>query len=217
MKNWLKKNNWAIVFSTLLVVLASAGVAHADTTNTVLSTLITPQSPEATTSIDQRLASRETAYKSQLAGVDKTVIATKCKLAQSALIDVRSKDQKAAAIRLQAYNDLTQKLGFLVDNLSNQSVDATQLLTAQNQFVATINTYLNDAENYKAAMDDAITIDCVSDPTGFEASVLDARKLRAGLKPDVTAIKANETPLLKALSYERQLLISSPAKAKKTN
>jgi len=118
-------------------------------------------------------------------------------------LDRRTKDQKAAATRLQAYNDLTKRLANLVDNLSSQGVDATELSKAQNQFITDINTYLNDAENYKAAMDDAITIDCKGDPAGFKASVLDARTWRAKLGPDVAQIKKDQTPLAKALSEDQ--------------
>jgi len=215
MKNYLLKPKNCLLFGVLLTICLTAGVAHADTTNTVLSTLITPTSPEATTTIDQRVATRKATYKSQLSGLDTTALASKCTLAQSALTDVRTKDQKEAAIRLQTYNDLAKRLAFLVDNLSSQNVDATELSAAQNQFVSDINKYLNDAESYKAAIDDSITINCVNDPAGFKASVLDARKWRAQLAPDVAAVKNDQVQLLKALSDERQLLITkSGAKAK---
>ncbi len=207
------KNHKPVLFLALILCLGFSGrLVHADTTNTVLSTLITPSSPEDSTTIDQRIAQRKTTYKAQLVAVNAAQVASKCSLAQSVLTEVRSKDSKTASIRLQAYNDLAKRLAFLVDNLSSQGTDATALSNAQTQFIASINTYLNDREKYKVAMDDAIVIDCNADPVGFRASVLDAQKLRATLIPDVAAIKNDQAAMRTALSNERKLLISSSSK-----
>jgi hypothetical protein len=205
-----------VAFFSVCLCLGWIGHARADTSNTVLSNLITPNSPEDTTTIEQRLSQRKATYKSQLALTNNPSVAAKCELAQSPLIDVRTKTTKAAAVRLQAYNGLTKRLSFLVDNLSSQGIDPTELSNAQNTFVAAINTYLNDAENYKTALDDSITVDCKNDPSGFMASVLDARKWRAQLGPDVVAVKATQSTLRKALSDERQLLIKNPTAKKKS-
>jgi hypothetical protein len=77
--------------------------------------------------------------------------------------------------------------------------------------VASINTYLKDAEAYKTAMDDAIIVECKTDPEGFKASLSEARQLRGVLGPDVNAVKSNLAALRQALSDERQLLIKTPA------
>jgi molybdopterin converting factor small subunit len=186
------------------------GVARADTTNTVLSGLITPPSQEATTTMEQRLAARRP--KVQLSAADKANIAAKCSLAQSAVNDRRTKDVKAAAIRLQTYNELVKRLTFLVDNLSAQGDDATALLAAQNYFVASINNYLVDADNYKTAMDDLVNVDCKSDAAGFRATLVEARDLRTKTGQDAAAVKGNLTTLQKDLAAARQALINGKKK-----
>jgi hypothetical protein len=209
MKNLLKKSIPSLL-SAAIICMTFFSVAKADSTNTVLSGLITPPSQEANTTIDQRMAARHP--KVQLSAADKADIAAKCSLAQSAVNDRRTKDVKAAAIRLQTYNELVQRLTFLVDNLSSQGNDASQLLNAQNYFVATINNYLSDAENYKTAMDDLVNMDCKADPAGFRATLEEARTLRAKTGTDVAAVKNNLSNLQKNLASARQALITHTGK-----
>ena len=209
MKNGLKKTLFSLL-SAAVVFTVFFSVAKAETTNTVLSGLITPTSQEDTTTMEQRLAARRA--KVQLSAADKVSIASKCSLAQTAVNDRKNKDSKAAAIRLQTYNELVKRLTFLVDNLSSQGDDASQLLNAQNYFVASINSYLSDAETYKVAMDDLVTMDCKADPAGFRASLIEARTLRAKLATDATAVKGNLTNLQKNLANARQGLITKTSK-----
>lgn len=209
MKNILKKLGPSLLCAAL-VGAVFLNVARADTTNTVLSGLITPPSQEASTTMDERLAARRP--KVQLTAADKANISAKCSLAQSAVNDRRTKDVKAAAIRLQTYNELVKRLTFLVDNLSAQGDDATALLAAQNYFVASINNYLVDADNYKTAMDDLVNMDCKNDPAGFRATLTEARDLRTKTGQDVAAVKANLTILQKDLAAARQALITGKKK-----
>lgn len=211
MKNVLQKS----LLSLVIVIAISTvffGMAKADSTNTVLSGLITPSAQEDSTTQDQRLSARRA--KVQLSAADKASITSKCALAQTAVNDRKLKDSKAAAIRLQTYNDLVTRITFLVDNLSSQGDDASQLLNAQNYFVATINSYLVDAASYKVAMDDLVTMDCMSDPAGFRATLNDARNLRAKLTTDTAAVKGNISNLQKNLAASRQALITKTAKKK---
>jgi len=209
MKKPLKKIGPSLLCAVLLATVFFS-VAKADTTNTVLSGLITPPSQEASTTIDQRLAARRP--KVQLSADDKAAIAAKCSLAQSVANDRRTKDVKAAAIRLQAYNELVKRLTFLVDNLSAQGNDATALLAAQNYFVASINNYLVDADGYKTAMDDLVNMDCKNDAAGFRATLTEARTLRTKTGQDAAAVKANLTTLQKDLAAARQALITGKKK-----
>lgn len=210
MKKFKQKLPWAATLAVLTLVTAVGAVrAEGD----VLANLVVPASPEDTSTLDQRLAARKAAYKSMLPAAANAAIATKCSLAQSAIADIKTKDAKAAAIRFDAYDSLSTRLSYLVDNLSSQGVDASKLLSAQNKFVGAINVYLIDASKYRAAIDDTVTVECVKDPAGFKASLLETRQLRSKLATDVAAVKATTADLRKALSSERQILIKNPGHA----
>jgi hypothetical protein len=209
MKSVLQKTALGLL-SVAAVFAVSFSVARAETTNTVLSSLITPPGQEDTTTIDQRMAARRP--KVQLSAADKLAIAGKCQLAQTAINDRKTKDIKAASIRLQTYNELVKRLTFLVNNLSSQGNDASRLLNAENYFVASINNYLSDAQQYKVAMDDLVIMDCQADPAGFRATLNEAKNLRAKLNPDVVTIKNNLANLQKELANSRQDIIKHPGK-----
>jgi microcompartment protein CcmL/EutN len=211
MKHFYQKS-LQIVAACSAVLIIGVGVARADS-GEVLANLVVPQSPEDTSSIDQRLAIRKDTYKAMLPATANAAIASKCVLAQSTIAEIKTKDVKAASVRFDAYNSLATRLSYLVDNLSGQSVDASTLLDAQNKFVNAVNTYLVDASAYKAAIDDSVTIDCQKDPAGFRASLLDTRALRTKLSGDVAAVKASTATVRKALSTERQILIKNPGHA----
>jgi hypothetical protein len=212
------KNTQKIAVLSLLCLGVLCGlvfnIANAATTNTVLSNLITPSSDEDSTTIEQRLSARRP--KVQISAAEKASIAAKCSLAQTAINDRRTKDTKAAAVRLQAYNELVKRLTFLVDNLSSQGSDASGLLNAENYFVASINSYLADAGKYKTAMDDLVVMDCKTDPAGFKASLSEARQLRGQLNTDVSNVKKNLSNLQKTLADSRQILIKHPPKGSKS-
>lgn len=209
MKKIITSIGYSVACSLTLFAMTMQ-VATADSTNTVLSGLITPPSQEDTTTIDQRMSARR--VKVQLSAVDKANIVAKCSLAQTAVNDRRVKDEKAAAIRLQTYNDLVKRLGFLVDNLSAQGTDASQLLNAENYFVASINSYLSDASTYKVAIDDLVDMDCKSDPAGFSATLAEAKADRAKLASDAAVVKGNLPNLQKNLAAARQQVITGKKK-----
>jgi hypothetical protein len=213
MKNTLKIATLSFLCLTLIGVVAIKA-AGADTTNTVLSNLIQPGSNEDTTTLEQRLSARRP--KVQITAAEKASIAAKCSLAQTAINDRRTKDTKAASIRLQTYNELVKRLTFLVDNLSSQGSDASELLNAENYFVNSINTYLADAGKYKTAMDDLVVMDCKTDPAGFKASLTEARQLRTQLNTEAANVKKNLSNLQKSLANARQSLIKSPPKGTKS-
>jgi hypothetical protein len=213
MKNTLKIATLSFLCLTLIGVVAIKA-AGADTTNTVLSNLIQPGSNEDTTTLEQRLSARRP--KVQITAAEKASIAAKCSLAQTAINDRRTKDTKAASIRLQTYNELVKRLTFLVDNLSSQGSDASELLNAENYFVNSINTYLADAGKYKTAMDDLVVMDCKTDPAGFKASLTEARQLRTQLNTEAANVKKNLSNLQKSLANARQNLIKSPPKGTKS-
>lgn len=209
MKNVLTKTATGLLcIAAVFAVFFS--VTNAQTTNTVLSGLITPAGTEDTTTMEQRLSARRA--KVQLSAADKATIAAKCGLAQTAIGDRKTKDSKASAIRLQSYNELVKRLTFLVDNLSSQGNDASQLLNAESYFVASINNYLTNAQKYKVAMDDLVIMDCSSDPAGFKATLEEARKMRAQLGADVATVKNNLVNLKDNLSKSRQDLIKNTGK-----
>jgi hypothetical protein len=161
----------------------------------------------------QRISERQSVLKLKLTAAQKKLLTTRCAAAQTKLQVLKTQDSTAAGKRQQIYSDLASRLEDIIVQLKVQGVDTTQLSTAQKNFNAAIDLYLADAMSYRAALDDAATIDCQTDPTGFEASLLSARQLRVQLAADVSKIKAIRPQLVKNLDSLKLQLSANTQRA----
>lgn len=192
----------------VLVVATGSGIAVAATTsNSSLGPLVAPNDPEQSTTLSQRVDQRKNATKVRLSASQANNIAQKCVTAQTGLQQIGAKDKAAAQTRTQTYSALATQLTNTVDQLQRQNVDTASLQTVQTQFNNSINQYLSDNATYKAAMDDAVVMDCASDPTGFEATLQTARQLRAQLASDAAKVKAILPQLTQDLNNAKEALI----------
>jgi len=198
-KKYFKKS-WLL---TLLPLLLAGGLVSA-----AANPLAIPSDPEQSSTLAQRLTAREKTYKVQLSASQSQKIVSGCKVSQAALTTLRNKDATVASTRQQTYQDLAIQLNDMIANLQNESVDASSLTHAQTVFDNAINSSNSDSVNYKTALDDAIDMNCASDPTGFEASILDARALRTKLASDSAAIKVAVLPIKQSISQIKQVLIT---------
>jgi hypothetical protein len=187
---------------SISVVAASASGA------TAVTQLKIPDDPNKTSTLAERLIKLESKYKTQLDALSKVKVASSCESAQVKLKAVKTKDETATNQRQKTYTNLSEKLNSIVVNLQRQKVDATKLAEAQNKYNADINTYLDDLQNYKTALDDAITVQCAEDPTGFYASILEARGLRIKLMADEKAIKAATPVVTQAANAVKQHFVT---------
>lgn len=196
---------------TALFTLAG-GIAFAVNspgTITTSSPIVTPPDPQATSTIEQRIAQRKSAVKVQQNAARAAQVNSKCSLAQSAIGQLRTKDTKVRVSRNQAYTTLATRLNSLVINLGNQGVNASELYAKQKLFNEAINQYLTSAMAYKTAVDDLVNMECKSDTVGFEATLSTVRSLRSQLARDGEAIKAQLNPLIDSLSAVKKNLNST--------
>ncbi len=189
---------------TLALMVWSGAALAAD--NTAQGPLTMPADSEQATTQAQRITARQAAFKTQIAAIDKAKISAKCTLAQSVVNSVKSQDATAYSTRLATYSDLADRLADAITKLKSQGIVVNDLNTAAANFYKSINTYLADHANYKAAIDDAASISCTSDPAGFELSILDARQLRAKMATDAAAVKSDVGPLVSAIASTKQQL-----------
>jgi hypothetical protein len=204
--------NPALVGVALVPIIS--GFAWAASSSVSSTPLITPNDPEQSTTLPQRIAQRKTALKLNLSSVQSADIAKKCAVAQTGLQQIKTKDQTVAANRQQIYSDLATQLNQMVDHLDRQSIDSATLKAAQTKFNNGVNQYLSDYEIYKTAMDDVVVMDCANDPAGFEATLQSARQLRSQLANNTVQVKAAVPALSQALNADKQNLINRTSSTK---
>ncbi|HEU5005199.1 MAG TPA: hypothetical protein VFT49_03895 [Candidatus Saccharimonadales bacterium] len=192
----------------LIAVLILSGVAWAADTSSE-NPIIVPPDPEQATSQAERIIQRQTAYKVEMPTVPTSKVVSKCSQAQSAVSKVSTQDEVVYSTRLATYDQLAHQIADDITELKAQGVSNTDLSNAAAKYYKDVDTFLTDHSNYKAAIDDLGTINCAADPAGFEATVFDARKLRAQLAIDSSTIKSNIGPLQTALQTVKTQLENS--------
>jgi hypothetical protein len=208
MKN-IKQNLRLVAAAVFLSLMTIQSGAIAQTLGN--SPLTFPADPAQNSTIDQRVAQRKTITKLQLNPTSAKDVSLKCPVAQTAIGAAKTKDSTGREVRLQAYINVANRLNQIIENLSIQGFDASDITAVQQKFNDTINRYLNDAQNYKTAMDDLVIIDCAKDPTGFAATLQQARTLRNQLSGDVTGIKNNFKDVEKSLNDVKKYLPKAKA------
>jgi hypothetical protein len=204
---------WRAVLAGLISLPVISSAAWAATTQSSSSgSPTTPPDPEQSTTLQQRIAQRKTAFKISLTAVQSQNIAKKCSAAQTALKTIQAKDKTKEFNRTQAYTDLATKLNTVVGRLDSQKVDTTNLKLEQTKFNSAINQYLADAATYKTALDDIVALNCIADPTGFQTALVEARQFRTKLSSDVQQIKSVNATLIKALGDLKNTLSKNAAK-----
>jgi hypothetical protein len=148
----------------------------------------------------ERIAERKSTLKLQLNTAQTQKITANCKAAQLLIKKIADKDKIVTDKRQGIYSDLSTKLTAAIRTLQSQGEDITTLKNSQIQLDAAINQYVADTSSYMAATDDIITMDCTSDPTGFEATLTSARQLRTKLINDASQVKTAKNNLGQALS-----------------
>ena len=150
----------------------------------------------SSTTLEQRLKERQNRLKIQLDELTRKNLIAKCGPAQSVLIKVKVRSLKADENRSKAYGGLIKRLGTIITLLEKQGVDTTELKSLKGQLEAAIAQYNKDAESYRTALGDIVTMRCAVDPAGFKATLETTREQRLQLGKDAVAIR-NLLPKLK--------------------
>jgi small-conductance mechanosensitive channel len=156
--------------------------------------------------LSSRVALRKTTYSVNLSKTQLAVLTSRCQPAQVKLKSIQDKDTMMATSRHDAYAELSTQLNKLIDNLEQQNTDDIELKSAAGKFNSAISKYTEDATSYKASLDDLMAMNCKTDPIGFEATLLNARELRAQLSKDAEDIKAVSTSVTEKLATTKEAL-----------
>ena len=195
-----------LLLAMLVLPLLALAAASVNAQPEPASPLDTPEDPTKNTTLAQRLVRRETVFRDRLGDVPRQRITDRCKAAQEKITAFKERSFSVSDKREAVYKRLATRLDNIVNYLDGQGVDTTELVTAQDKFNQAINYYLADLQAYKAAVADLISVTCVSDPTGFHASLLEARELRVKLADGAADVKSTVPQLKSALQNARDAL-----------
>jgi len=188
--------------------LAGAREAEAvEDSATATSQTRTESSDDTTSEVEKELETRIEKHKSELktklSTAKQNSIKSKCKASQGKVSSISGRIKGLETSRTQVYKNLTTRLTTLSQKLKDKGVDTTDLNAQKAELSKKVDTFKTDRTDYKQAVSDLEKLDCVSDPTAFQASLEAARTARAKVADDAKAVRAylNDTikPTLKTI------------------
>ncbi len=149
------------------------------------------------TQMKKRLEELKTEQKVHLDDATKKKIVLKCKPAQTIVEGAEKSDFANGKQRDETYKKITDNLTSLIARLKANGVDTTALAAAETTLEAKIATFNTDMTKYQQTITDLHGLDCITDPTAFQAALLAARTQRDTVKKDATDIRTFITTTLK--------------------
>lgn len=163
----------------------------------LLSTQVQAQTADTTT-LTQRLDSYKTQLAlTQLSRTDESKIKLRCGVAQSTLKNLQTRVATVQTKRGEAYGTIQTDMDKLITRLKDQAFETTTIEGAVDAYDAKIAGYTTTMNAYKQAIDDAVAVDCATNPLGFKVALEVARRAHASLLIGVTDIRSYALNTLK--------------------
>lgn len=179
---------------------SSSSTSGSDSTTDTTDDTLKPDD----TNLQTRLAERKSALQTKLTAAQEAKIKSKCRISQGAPVKVLElRIRGVEKSRKEVYTNLVNRLTKLDGQLKAKNLDTTEFDGELVTLKTKITTFESDLAKYKQALIDLKSVDCVSDPTGFQASLDSARTLRDQVSKDAADVKnyVNDTikPTLKKI------------------
>lgn len=194
----VQKKLFPVLLIGLLAPVIVAGVTTAQTDDSE-----TTSTSEAR---DARIAERKAAMQTRLTTAQQTRVRARCKAAQTVLVAYQKRVDAFEKNRTQAHEKILNKLNEIITNVGDEA-DTTSLQTATAELKTKTDALDAALAEYKQSVADLAELDCVADPTAFQATLVDVRTERAELAKQAGEVRAYVNSSIKPLLVElRQAL-----------
>jgi chromosome segregation ATPase len=192
MKSRIKMIFSAGLLTPLFVISPVLAVdsAPSPSTQTEQSTTSTATVEKNKQELADRLQKRKDALKIKLTLVQEKRLQTRCKNAQGVVSKLQGRITGIETSRTQVYKNLVDRLTDLQGKLDQKGANTAELKTEITELQAKIATFNTDLVAYKQSVSDLATMDCVTDPTGFKASLEESRTGLKKVHDDGLAVRA---------------------------
>ncbi len=180
-------------------------------TSTTQSSDDAPLTEQQKTELTKRLSDRKTELKTKLSALESTKIKSKCTTSQGVISSLGQRVKGIETSHTEVYGNLVDRLTKLSTKLKDKGVDTTTLNSEITTLKAKIATFTTDLTAYKQTVKDLKTMDCVSDPTAFKASLETARTAREKVSKDATDIRTYLTVTIKPTLKELRSKVEAKA------
>lgn len=180
-------------FSNVMVLAHETGTPHEEQNAETYQTTVLATNGESggnsPDDVKRRVAERKEALKTRLTAAKQARIKNRCKASQGKLGSLQGRITGLETSRAQVYQNLTNRLTRLSEQLATHNVDVTELNTQITELTTLTEAFTTDLTAYKTAVADLAAMDCESDPEGFQASLESAREARAKAAESAKAVR----------------------------
>jgi hypothetical protein len=197
-----------------LFTVATPLIGFAQTDETQIETTTQAEDPAvAETDKKEQKESRgkriEAAKEKQTVRLDesqKKRLAARCKPAQAKIAVAKNRVKGLSTSRSQVYKNLKNRLDGVVDKLTENSIDTTELEASITELQTKINRFNTNLDAYNLSLTDLELMDCEADTEGFKAALEQSREQIKALKAESetihTFLKEDIKTILKALKSD---------------
>ncbi len=193
-----------LLFATPAAVLAETTTTTdsgtpTDTTQT--DTTKPPTAEEAArkaAELKKRLEENKAKLKTKVDEAAKKRIIAKCKPAQNIVKGAETSANAISTNRGKAYAKISERVQALIDKLKTAGIDTTELEAAHLTAKTKAETLSASMKAYEQTLADLRGMDCVTDPTGFAATLETARAQRETIKTQANDLRTYISTTLKA-------------------
>ena len=164
-----------------------------------------------------RLAKQKTDLKIKLTDAETSKLKLKCQPAQTVVKTVETRVNTNVETRTKAYQDANDKLTAIIAKLQSKGIDVTELKSELTVLQGKITVFNTDLTAAKQAMSDVRNVDCLSDPTAFEAALQTARTARDKVIKDASDIKTYVSSTIKPTLEKIRQQLAAQEKPTSTN
>lgn len=172
---------------TLTPVVAIAQGAEEPTTNATTPTTTTQTTSPNPAELKSRLDKRKAELRTRVDSARQARIKSRCQASQGKLSSVSGRIKGLETSRAQVYANLVSRLEKLSQRLGDKGLDVATLNEQITQLKTAVEAFNTSLTDYKQSVADLAAMDCVADPTAFQASLVAARAARVA-----TAERAKE-------------------------
>lgn len=173
----LRSKKFKISFFSCLLVLIVPSVVVAQSAVPPVQPQIIPNADNDVSAQADRVKERKAKTQKRFSFVEQKLIKQKCQNAQKETID-SPKVNNFVQRRTQSHEQLVAKLEKLSSNMKASGVDTTRYDEQVSVLKQKVNEYVAELFASRQAFFDLKSMSCTTDPEGFAATLLEARKLR---------------------------------------
>jgi len=145
----------------------------------------------------KRLEDNKLALKTKLDAAATKRITQKCKAAQGVVKGAETSANAISTNRGKAYTKIAESVQKLIDKLKAEGKDTAELETALAAAKVKADSLSTKMKTYEQTLADLRELDCVADPTAFQAALDTARTQREAIKVAATDLRTYVSTTLK--------------------